>query len=165
MRPYNLNIVNHEIAGKEIPVIRLGEGGRNRKQSLVLTDSPLGESVNVKFPRLGSPGRPRIINDPSAPEGWVARVCTHRDYRRGAWGHVSAPDSVKLVSKGIGAYGIAGNCGQWDDVLLIIPIGGYVKVTPSRGSDYVLLFDEQVHTLEVEEADLIGLDLENLAEL
>ncbi len=161
MKPYNLDIVNHEIAGKTIPVLRLGEEGRGRKQVLVPCDS-LGESVGVKI----EGNRPRIINDPSAPEGWLARINTNAGYKRNAWGHVSAPASVSLVARGWGAYGLAGNCGTWDDVLLVVPIGGYVKVTSSLGDEYVLFFkEEQVYSLSLEEAELIGLDLENLADL
>jgi hypothetical protein len=161
MKPYNLEPKIYEIATQSINLISLGEEGRGRKQVLIPCDS-LGESVGVKI----EGNRPRIINDPSAPEGWLARIRTEAGYKRNAWGHVSAPSSVRLVAKGWGAYGLAGNCGIWDDVLLIAPIGGYVKVTPSRGSDYVLLFkEEQVYTLSPEEAELLGLDLENLTDL
>jgi hypothetical protein len=56
--------------------------------------------------------------------------------------------------------------GTWDDVLITLPIGGYVKVTPSRGADYILLFDErEVHTLSLEEVAVLELNLENLTDL
>jgi len=64
MKRYNFEPTTRFIAGREIPCLVLGEGGRGRRETIVLLDSPLGEFVEPLLPKPGNPGRPKVVNSP-----------------------------------------------------------------------------------------------------
>ena len=104
------------------------------------------------------------MNHPE-PKGWVARISTEGAYIRGAVGTVSAPPEVAkkvhVVAKGEGAFGDAGRTGNWDDILVATELEEFIlRVKPSRGDAYLLLFKEgKVTRFTYEEADLLEVDL------
>ena len=160
MKVFGINPKPVEIADFEISAVTLGEIGRGRK--LVHVSCPkefnflgVGVSHTGKF-RL----QPSIIST-----GWVARVTTEGSYVRGANGNVSVhpgiADMIFVGAKGLGAFGEAGRTGQWDDLIFHTTLDDFwVRVKPSRGPAYILLFTEKdVAKLSYEEAELLELPL------
>jgi hypothetical protein len=151
MKAFNLKA--EERNGKTL--IALGEEGRGRKLTLVrcALDIKDTEEVTVIKPK---PGVPTISKaTPYGSTAWLARITTDGAYIRGAEGNVRfLGEGVELVAKGFGAFGDAGRTGNWDDVLIIVPNGTLLRVKPTRGDAYFLLFTAvEVVTMTVEEAN------------
>ncbi len=168
MKAYNLKSITKNIAGKEQPVIQLGEEGRGRKSVLIKCEAGIvdGELVNLKTPKPGLPGVPQIAKSSEDPcdEKWLARISTNGAYIRGAQGNIrylSNTPPATLISKGHGAFGDAGRTGTWDDVLVVVAVGAVLRVKPSRGDAYFLKFDsEQVIKMTAQEAQFEGISTE-----
>ena len=155
------------ICPQEVPVcdstfqaLTLGEKGRGR--ILVNVACP----ATFTYLEVGdtNKGKPRL-NPSSNPKGWVARISTKGAYIRGAFGNVSTSpevvDKIRVIARGQGAFGDAGNIGKWDDILLYTELEEFfLRVKPSRGDAYLLLFKEgKVSRVTYEEAELLEVDL------
>jgi hypothetical protein len=161
MKTYNLIPRDLEIAGKVLRVLVLGEPGRARKEVIIPIEGDISAGAEVKMPKPGHPGRPRIIPSETT-EGWLARVNTNTGYRRHADGAVYVPEGSKVecVAKGAFAFGAAGGVGGAVDYLLAIPDGEWIRVKPSSGPAYLLLFaPDRVHKLSYAEAEVLEIDL------
>jgi hypothetical protein len=157
---YNVSPTEVSVADFNFSAISLGEKGRGRLL------------VNVACPatfthlEVGTTkqGKPRL-NSSSNPKGWVARISTEGAYVRGAFGNVTTSpevvDKIQVVARGQGAFGDAGRTGTWDDLLVATELEEFIlRVKPSRGDAYLLLFKERkVAQVTYEEADLLEVDL------
>lgn len=130
------------------PSVVLGERGRGRWEEVVTLDrrSPPVitngrvldcEARTIALPaRDGRPERKFVVlaatENPSP--GALVRVSTEWVYTRGTLGRVQVlHGDVQVIARGSGAHGIAGRCGSWEDVLLIVPPGGEILIRPEGG--------------------------------
>lgn len=164
MKAHNIKPTKVQVADFTFFAVSLGEKGRGR--SLVNVACP--EQFEFLEPGQTRTGKVRLIRS-SSNKGWIARISTEGAYVRGANGNVSISndyvDKIKVLARGTGAFGAAGRVGSWDDVLLLSDSDNFwVRVKPSRGDAYILMFsEEQVVKVSYEEADLLELDLESTA--
>lgn len=160
MRTYQIYETTQEIevGGQQVRALLLGEAGRGRKQTKVLVKAEEGLAQAVAR-KVGNP----VIQPSVDPVGWLARISTQGAYIRGANGNLSiAPDQqgVTVITKGYGAFGLAGRTGTWDDLLLAIDDQAIIRVKPSRGPAYLLCFGKQdVQRISYADADLLGIDV------
>jgi hypothetical protein len=164
MKAYNIRPVKILVAGEEMTVLNLGEDGRGR----VLKRVPCPAQFEYLEPNpepAGAMVKPRAkLLASSSGDGWIARISTEGGYIRGAAGNVSAPaeyaEQIRLVALGQGAFGDAGRTGTWHDYVLATSLEEFwLRVKPSRGAAYVLLFkDEKVSKLAYDQAELLDLD-------
>ena len=159
-KAYNICPQEVSVADFKFPAIPLGEKGRGRTIVNVACPATFTH-LEVGTTKQGNPR----LNSSTDPKGWIARVSTSGAYIRGAVGTVSAPpeviDKVRVVARGQGAFGDAGRTGTWDDLLVATDLEEFIlRVKPSRGDAYILLFREaKVTKVTYEEADLLELYL------
>ena len=160
MKAYNICPQEVSVADFNFSAISLGEKGRGR----ILVNVACPATFTHLEVGTTKQGKSRL-NSSTDPKGWVARVSTEGAYIRGAVGTVSAPPEVAkkvhVVAKGEGAFGDAGRTGTWDDLLVATELEEFIlRVKPSRGDAYLLLFKEgKVTRFTYEEADLLEVDL------
>ena len=169
-KAWNLIAQKSTVAGREISTLNLGESGRGRQ----LTQSPCplglqnGDVVTPYLPETKPNGlKTKASIKAGGVEGdtWVARISTDGAYIRGANGNVSydpaASTAPVRIAKGYGAFGDAGSTGNWDDVIVLVQDGTILRVKPTRGDAYFLLFEEdKVSRLTQDELDLLGLEFD-----
>lgn len=160
MKTFNIQPRSVKIGEIEISAVILGEKGRGRTQAIV----PCPENASVLEPGLSKTNRPRL-NPSSSNAGWLARISTEGSYVRGANGNVSAPPSmasmIQVVAKGNGAFGDAGRIGTWVDLILATHLESfYLRVKPSRGDAYILLFQEGATPAKISYSEAEALDLD-----
>lgn len=159
MRAYNLVAVETTVGISTKEVIILGEEGRGRKRAFVKCPRGLenGDRVTVSIPK-SLVGVPAITAGDDGDLNWVARICTDGAYIRGANGNVrwwTDRPQPTVVARGYGAFGDAGRTGNWDDFVLIVPIGAVLRVKPTRADAYFLYFGgDEVFKYSAEEAEL-----------
>ena|GEM_PF-747702 len=160
MKAYNICPQEVSVADFKFPALPLGEKGRGR----ILVNVACPATFTHLEVGTTKQGKPRL-NPSSNPKGWVARISTEGAYIRGAFGNVSTSpevaDKIRVVARGQGAFGDAGRCGTWDDLLVATDLEEFIlRVKPSRGDAHLLLFKEgKVTKVTYEEADLLELDL------
>lgn len=152
-----------ETLGK--PSIVLGEEGRNRKRVLVRVQEGLDpeQPVKVFAPKVGLP----LVSQDEVADGRVlVRVNTEGRYQRGAVGSVSVLDgNPVLVAQGKGAYGDAGQIGEWTDTLILMSSGDALRVKPCGYPAKVYAWDgEKLQILAYSEAEFLGVDLKGSTE-
>lgn len=158
MKAYNLNAVTHTASFGEVECIKLGEDGRGRKLSLANCPKGIkdGELVSLSLPKVGKPS----IKLGGENDGtWLMRISSEGSYVRGANGNIRVlnahKDNVKVVARGQGAFGAAGNTGTWDDLLLEAKENTVLRVKPSRGDAYYLhILEDKVLTLPLSDLDV-----------
>lgn len=161
MKVYNVQPQQVQVADFSFPAVQLGESGRGRK----LLNVACPEEFKYLESGLTKQGKPRL-NASKSDKGWIARVNTAGAYIRGANGNVSySPEfegKINLIAKAFGAFGAAGRTGTWDDVLISTELEDFwLRVKPSRGDAYILLFKNgKVSEISYEQADLLDLDLQ-----
>lgn len=148
MKSYNLKGTTVPMSWGQLVCLQLGEKGRGRKLALVPMHEekfPDGTMVRISTTAAGSP---KIVPDKDA-SGWLARVSAQGGYSRGTYGSVFCPqshsDSIRVVAMGCGAYGDAGNIGDWMDFLLEVQDGSLLRIRESgtangKGEAYWLHF-------------------------
>lgn len=162
MKTYNIEPTNVDVGGDfSYHALSLGERGRGR--NIVNVACP----ETFEFLDVGQTksGRSRLVTS-SESSGWIARICTNGGYKRGASGNVSVPPDthphIQVIARGQGAFGIAGRVGSWDDILFSsLEENLWVRVRPSRGDAYVLIFSESSKVTKVDYQDAENI-LENL---
>jgi len=159
MKTFNIQPRPVKIGEIEISAVVLGEKGRGRTQTIV----PCPEN-DLLEPGLSKTNRPRL-NPSSSNAGWLSRISTEGSYVRGANGNVSAPPSlagmVQVVAKGNGAFGDAGRIGTWVDLILATHLESFhIRVKPSRGDAYILLFQEGATPAKISYSEAEALDLD-----
>ena len=146
MKKYNLKPQTRKFNWGEMNVIALGESGRGRHEEFVLFHAPEDASY-VELAQTKA-GRPKIVQSQSSA-GWLAVVSGAGCYTRGTYGSIYCLKGadVKVIAKGSGAYGDAGRIGGWNDFLVEIPEGTFLKVRPAGGdfkiARYWLYFGEE----------------------
>lgn len=160
MKQYNLKPIERVFGWGTMSCISLGERGRGRFEAIVPVASSVVDSKFVDvIPSIK--GNPKIVpsNDPG--DGYITRISSEGCYTRGTYGSVYTIGDcgVKVIAKGSGAYGDAGRIGGWNDFLLYVPDGTFLRVRPSGGSDkcsrYWLHFGvNEVHKLGKEDLEL-----------
>jgi hypothetical protein len=157
---YNISLVEVSITDFKFFAIPLGEKGRGR----ILVNVACPATFTHLEVGTTKQGKPRL-NPSTHPKGWVARISTEGAYVRGAFGNVTTSpevgDKIQVVARGQGAFGDAGRTGTWDDILVSTELEEFIlRVKPSRGDAYLLLFREgKVTRFTYEEADLLEVDL------
>jgi hypothetical protein len=161
MKPYNITAESIKMGEFAITFsitgITLGERGRGR----ICTIVPTPDQYEYLELGVSKSGRPRL-NKSTSSEGWIARIETKGSYVRGATGRVYASpdslDSIKVVARGQGAYEAAGRIGTWQDLLIAVPDGAWVRVKPCRQNAYILYFSaDKVSQLSYEEAEALDI--------
>lgn len=156
MKTYNIDPQEIQIADFTMTAITLGEKGRGR--TIVNVACP--NEFTFLEPGQTRSGKPRLVASQN-DSGWVARINTHGSYVRGASGNVSVSpehkDAVSVLARGQGAFGAAGRTGTWDDIIVVSTLDSFwLRVKPSRGDAYVILFSEEKFTqLEYEDFELL----------
>jgi len=165
---HNIEPVLKNFKWGDMLVITLGEEGRGRKLTLIPYHAPENATLlKISYTRTG---RPKIVQSESN-KGWLAVVTGRGTYTRGTYGTVySLPEDkekIKVIAYGRGAYGAAGRIGDWNEFLVYIPDGTFLKIRPAGGphkrARYWLYFGkDKVYRIEKEEMDLfceqMGLD-------
>lgn len=160
MKVYNIEAKKVQIADFEISAVSLGEHGRGRQ----LVNVACPEEFQYLEPGLTKNGRFRL-NASISDKGWIARINTESSYIRGANGNVSIAseyaEHVRVEARGYGAYGDAGRIGNWEDIIISTELEDFwVRVKPSRGDAYILIFkDGKVNKLTYEQAELLDMQL------
>lgn len=126
----------------------LGERGRGRWEEIIVLDrrSPPvvtnGRVLDCEARTIALPardGRPErkfvVLTATVSPSSSVlVRVSTEWVYTRGSIGRVEIlHGDVQIIARGNGAHGIAGRIGTWDDVLIVVPPGGEIRIRPEGG--------------------------------
>lgn len=158
MKAYNLNAASFGASFGDVECIKLGEDGRNRKLTLVNCPKGIkdGELVSLFLPKVGKPS----IKLGGENDGtWLMRISSEGSYVRGANGNIRVlnthRENVKVVARGHGAFGAAGNTGTWDDLLLTVKENTVLRVKPSRGDAYYLhVLEDRVLTLKSSDLDV-----------
>ena len=159
-KPFNICPQEVPVCDSTFQALTLGENGPGRTIVNVACPETFTH-LEVGKTKQGKPS----LNTSSNPKGWLARVSTEGDYIRGACGNISTSpevaDKIRVIARGKGAFGLAGNTGTWDDLLLETKLEEFtLRVKPSRGDAYLLLFKEgKVSRVTYEEAELLELDL------
>lgn len=163
MKTYNIVPETINIADQNISVITLGEAGRGRIQKHIpCAEGTLLECPNVN-PNLKIKPKAKILASTSE-KGWLARISTEGTYVRGANGNISISpeyvENIRVVAFGQGAFGAAGRTGTWDDILIATELEEFwLRVKPSRGDAYILLFKEgKVSRINYAQAELLDID-------
>lgn len=157
---FNISPLEVSVSDFKFYAITLGEKGRGR----ILVNVACPATFTHLEVGTTKQGKPRL-NSSTNSKGWVARISTEGAYVRGAFGNVSTSpevvDKVRVVARGQGAFGDAGRTGTWDDLLVATELEEFIlRVKPSRGDAYLLLFKEgKVTRFTYEEADLLEVDL------
>jgi hypothetical protein len=165
MKTWNIIPKNITVAGETQSVVTLGENGRGRQIKQV----PCPASFEFLEPTAQNPNssiktRVKLLSSASE-KGWVARVSTESSYIRGANGYVSTTPEfakeIRVVALGNGAFGDAGRTGTWDDIIICTEMDNFwLRVKPSRGSAYLLIFKEgKVFKTSYAEAEILDIDL------
>jgi len=160
VKAYNICPQEVSIADFLFHAIPLGEKGRGR----ILVNVACPATFTHLEVGTTKQGKPRL-NQSTSNNAWVARINTEGAYIRNAYGYVSTSpevaDKVQVITRGQGAFGDAGRTGIWDDLLVATDLEEVIlRVKPSRGDAYILLFkDGKVTRVTYEEADLLELDL------
>ena len=165
MKAYNLNAVTHAASFGNIDCIKLGEDGRGRKLTLISCPREIkdGDRVSLFSPKVG---KPKIeAGGECNRSSWLMRISTEGAYVRGANGNIRVfaehEDSVKVVARGQGAFGAAGNTGTWDDLLIEVQPNTVLRVKPSRGdAHYLHILEDKVIKLQIPDLDVYdGFDI------
>lgn len=166
---YNISPVKEEFDWGEMMVIKLGERGRGRKFTLIPYHAPEdAELIEIGTTRSNNP---KIVPSKNR-DGWIAVVSGSGVYTRNTYGSVYCLekdiDKIKVIAHGVGAYGMAGKIGNWNDFLVYVPDNTFLKVCPAGGAHkvprYWLYFaEDKVYHIEKEEMDLFceqkGIDI------
>jgi hypothetical protein len=124
--------------------ILLGEEGRNRIARKIRCEQSLADGTACRFaaPKIGFATIAATDASGDAETIWLARISTEGAYVRGAQGNLSSLNGTATVlMAGEGRFGAAGNTGRWADMLLTVPVGETIRVKPSRGDAYFLVFE------------------------
>jgi hypothetical protein len=124
--------------------ILLGEEGRNRVARKIRCERSLTDGTACTFtaPKIGFATIAAADASDSVESVWLARISTESAYVRGAQGNLSCLNGTATVlMAGEGRFGAAGNIGRWADMLLAVPVGETIRVKPSRGDAYFLVFE------------------------
>lgn len=165
MKAYNLNAVTHTASFGQLDTIRLGEDGRGRKLTLVSCPKGIqdGDRVSLFSPKVG---KPKIeVGGECDRQSWLMRLSTEGAYVRGANGNIRVfsehETNVKVIARGSGAFGAAGNTGTWDDLLISVQPNTVLRVKPSRGDAYYLhVLEDKVIKLQIPDLDIYdGFDI------
>jgi hypothetical protein len=164
VKAFNLKAKMVEVGGKEREAIALGENGRGRKLTLVKCAVGIqdGFLVTVKTPKPGMPGVVQI-GPSSDSSGWLVRISTVGSYIRGADGNIKSlgGEGAQVIARGHGAFGDAGRTGTWDDLLIAVDDGAILRVKPSRGDAYFLVFgSSNVQKLSAPDAEFEGIPVD-----
>jgi hypothetical protein len=164
MKVYGIKPVSKNVSGTDISVVTIGEEGRGRTIQHVPCPAKF-EFLDTILPTEGTIKKKGKLIQSDSDKGWIARISTEGAYVRGAKGNVSVhseyKDSIKLVAKASGAFGDAGRTGNWDDMIICTELEEFwLRVRPSRGSAYILLFrEDKVTRLSYPDVELLDLDL------
>ena len=146
MKAHNLKVKSVMFGQTQGQGILLGEEGRNRTARKIKCSESLsdGSECEYKAPKIGFGSIvPSIAGDSGNAIKWLARISTEGSYVRGANGNLSCLNGeALLIVSGLGKFGDAGNIGRWQDGLLVVPAGETIRVKPSRGNPYFLVFGE-----------------------
>lgn len=149
MKSFNIKPTEKTLSWGTLMCLSLGESGRGRVQTLVPCHKSAiadGEAVETA---MSKDGKPKIVASQQKGSLWLARVSAQGGYSRGTYGSVFCPqshsDSIRVVAMGCGAYGDAGNIGDWMDFLLEVQDGSLLRVRESgtangKGEAYWLHF-------------------------
>ena len=147
MKAYNLKVKSVMFGQTQGQGILLGEEGRNRTARKIKCSESIADGAECKYkaPKIGF-GSIVVgvvgVNSDNA-NNWLARISTEGSYVRGANGNLSCLNGAALlIVSGLGKFGDAGNTGRWQDGLLVVPAGETIRVKPSRGNPYFLVFGE-----------------------
>lgn len=160
MKRFNINPKLMSFDWGEMDVIILGEKGRGRYQSII----PYHALKDVEYLKINKTksNKPKIVKSDNN-ENWLAVVSGAGCYTRNTYGTVYClekyQDDIKIVSKGMGAYGDAGRIGSWNEFLVIVPDNTFLKIRPAGGSykipRYWLYFGkDKVFHIQLEELDI-----------
>ena len=172
----NFKVENATFSWGEMPVIRLGETGRGRREIMLPVKGEISE-IPKGISKLGigltSTGKPCITADDGKLH---AIICTKGGYTRRGDGKIASSTPVEVLTSANGADGDAGRIGQWvalviaippDPILIRITLGGghassYVyfnngSVLEFQNIQELELFDDQV-VLKLQ----VQLSIENL---
>lgn len=161
MKRYNINPARRTFSWGEMDVIVLGEYGRGRIETLIPYHAP----EDAEFLELGTTksGKPKVITGTAGDGKWLAVVSGDGPYTRNTYGTVYClpgdKDRIQVVAYGCGAFGAAGRIGDWNEFLVVVPDGTFLKVRPAGGSHkmerYWLYFgQDKVYRVEKNEMDL-----------
>jgi len=125
-------------------VVALGEAGRGRHLEIVGLDrrnTPLVEEGRVlsAAPKTISPrhGGRKFTVLTAAPDeacAYLVRVSTQWTYTQGTHGYVTTwAGAPERHARGLGAHGIAGSAGSWDESLWVLRPGDDILVEPEGG--------------------------------
>lgn len=157
MKAYRLDATEREMSLGSLSVLVLGERGRGMVEKLIHCPENIEDGDLVSLGKTRT-GRAKILKqDDGQNNKWLAHISTEGAYIRGAYGHIEVSKwaDVELVELGYGAFGDAGRVGRWYDYLVVVPDNTVVKVKPSRGKAYFLVFtSDKVHWLTDEELEL-----------
>ena len=141
MKAYNLKVESVMFGQTQGQGLLLGEEGRNRTaRKIKCSESILdGSECDYKAPKIGFGSI--VPSDSVSSDEWLARISTEGAYVRGANGNLACLNgTAMMIVSGLGKFGDAGNTGQWQDGLLVVPAGETIRVKPSRGNPYFLAF-------------------------
>ena len=161
MKRFNINPVEKEFSWGKMHVIELGEKGRGRQYVIVPYHAP--EDAEYLDLAHTKNFHPKLIRSDSSGTGWIAYVKPDTWYIRGGYATVEAPEPVRVIARGQGAYGDAGRLAHWHDFLLYVPDNTLIKLKNMRTVPQYLYFSpDKVYRIEKEELELF-IDVHDLA--
>lgn len=154
-------------AGRLTPLpegrLALGQSGRGRELVIV----PIAEGVQPGAPetwcRSGwealasasvevTEAGPRIVPERQESDWRLLILKGDPGYSRGAFYSYALPEGSRVLARGHGAYGIAGRCGGWEEILAVVPPTGRVWLPRKFGGEWLIWGPDGVRIVSDAEA-------------